>query len=328
MAEAVLEVVGLTARDSAGRALVADVDLRVEAGERVGLVGESGSGKTVALRCCMGLPPRGVSWEARLARLCGQDLPALPARARRLLLGSQVGYVPQNTAGYLHPLIRVGRQVEDGMLARGGVTRAQARHRARDLLASVGIEEPDRVMASYPDQLSGGQAQRVKIAGALACGPRLLLADEPTAALDAPTQAQVARVLDEACRERGVALLMVSHVLGLVRSHCDRVMVAHAGRVVEEGPAAGVFDDPGHPYTRALLAAQPRLGQSGGPRLAQLRGSMPAEGRDLPGCGFADRCPLALPRCRAQVGVARVGAHAVACNLPWGRGRQEGGDAR
>lgn len=320
MGEVVLDIVGLTARDASGRALVAEMDLHVSAGERVGLVGESGSGKTMALRCCMGLAPRGVSWKASRAMLCGYDLQTLSVRQRAHLLGTQVGYVPQNTAGYLHPLIRVGKQVADGMLVHGNVTRAQANQRTRELLASVGIQDPDRIMASYPDQLSGGQAQRVKIAGALACDPALILADEPTAALDAPTQAQVAAVLDKACQERGVALLMVSHVLGLVRTHCDRVMVTHAGKVVEQGPVAGVFDDPGHPYTRALLAAQPRVGQMGQARLSQIEGTMPAEGRDRAGCGFVQRCPLAQPQCRISVETARVGAHEVACNQAWHRG--------
>lgn len=325
MGEEVLTVRGLTARDASGRALVSGIDLTVGAGERVGVVGESGSGKTVLLRCCMGLPPRGVTWDADEATLCGADLRLTRGRALGRLLGSQVGYVPQNTSGYLHPLITVGRQVADAMVARG-VPRARARERVRTLLESVGVGDAPRVMASYPDQLSGGQAQRVKVAGALACGPRLVLADEPTAALDAPTQVQVARVLDEECGRRGVAVLLVSHVLGLVREHCDRALVFHAGRVVEQGPASGVFDDPGHPYTRALVAAQPRVGGTGG-RLAQVRGVMPSAGRDLPGCGFFGRCPLALPRCAEHVEVARVGSHLVACNRAWDRTAGHGGSA-
>ncbi len=328
-----LRLRGLSARDSSGRCLVDGVDLDVSPGEIVGLVGESGSGKTITLRCCMGLAPRGVSWAAEEDAVAGESLLGASRRKRARLLGTRVGFVPQNTMEYLHPLIRVRDQVVDGLLAhRRDVTRAQAVARARALLDELGIEESDRVLASYPAQLSGGMRQRVKLAAALICDPAIVVADEPTAALDVVTQGRVVDMLVRACRERGVAVLMVSHAIGLVRGSCDRVAVMHAGRVVERGAARRVCDDPGHPYTRALVAAQPRVGAARDRRLAEIPGTMPAEGRDAAGCTYAGRCPLAGRDCVAGPISARTRDrdHEVRCLHAWaapGGGRASGDPA-
>lgn len=324
MSAPVLDARGLWVRDGAGRALVCGIDLRVDAGELVGLVGESGSGKTLTARACLGVAPRGVRVGAGLVRLAGEDVLALAgdAAGRARLLGTQVGYVPQNTVAYLQPAMRVRSQIADGYRRwHPGATRAQARERAEKTLASLGIDDPARVMARYPGQLSGGQRQRVNVAMALMGSPALVVADEPTAALDSLTRVQVADLLTAAVRERGAALLLVSHDLGMVRRRCDRVLVMYAGRVVEEGPVAQVLGDPGHPYTRALLAAVPRVGADRAARLADVPGTMPETGRDAPSCAFAPRCPHACDACActlpAMVAAAGEPGHRAACLRAW-----------
>ena len=325
----VLDVRGLWVRDGAGRALVCGVDVRVRAGELVGLVGESGSGKTLTARSCIGLGPTGLAIRADEALLVGAEVLSASAHQLRQLHGTQVGYIPQNTVAYLQPSLRVRTHMIDGYLTwHGRATRAQATARATELLASVGIEDPRRVLASYPGELSGGQRQRVTIATALMGSPAILVADEPTAALDSVTQAQVVELLARVTRESGAALLMVSHDLGLVRRRCDRVQVMYAGRCVERGLTAQVLGAPGHPYTRALLAAVPHVGMARDKRLADVPGTMPDSGRDANVCTFAPRCPWATERCRREVPPWRCpgeGAdHEVACWHAWGADRGEG----
>ena len=340
----VLDVRNLWLRDGGGRALVCGIDVSVGPGEAVGLVGESGSGKTLAARAALGLLPAGVSLAADRVRLAGVGVYAAAPVERRRLLGTRVGYVPQNTLAYLQPSLRVRAQIVDGYRTwHRGVSRGEARERACGLLASVGIDDPARVMASYPGDLSGGQRQRVNIAMALMGDPAIVVADEPTAALDSVTAAQVIALLARATAERGAALLVISHDLGLVRSRCDRVCVLYAGRVVEEGPCAAVLEDPGHPYTRGLLASVPQVGADRATRLADVAGSVPGEGRDACACTFAPRCPQAVAACRSCVPPlagrlslphggdegAEPPAHRAACLRAWEPAAcgAEGGDA-
>lgn len=318
---AVLAAEGLCVADARGRALVCDVDLAVEPGQTVALVGESGSGKTLTARAALGLVPATCAVTAGRVVLDGVDVLAAAPREHRRLLGTRVGYVPQNTVAYLQPSLRVGTQMTDGLLTwNRAMGRDAARHRACELLVGVGLREPDRVMASYPGELSGGMRQRVNIAMALMGDPCLLVADEPTAALDSVTRRQVMDLLDGVARERGLALLMVSHDLGLVRRHCSHVYVMYAGRVVERGPVAAVAEKPGHPYTAALLAAAPQVGADPARRLADIPGAMPADGRDAARCTFAPRCPRACAACTAGLpAFAQVDAgepdHEAACVL-------------
>ena len=294
---AVLEVRGLCVRDGAGRALVSGVDLAVAPGEVLGVVGESGSGKTITVRACLGLLPAGLTSSCERLVVAGADALAMGEREHARLLGEGVGFVPQNTAEYLHPLMRIRDQVTDGYRAWHHATRRAALGRVRELLESVGITEPDRVLAAYPGQLSGGMRQRVNIAMALMGDPSLVVADEPTASIDCILARQVVESLARVARERGVAVVLVSHGLGMVRSCCDRVAVMYAGHVVESGPCAQVFRLDGHPYTRALAQALPRRAGgasegSGAPaRLASIPGTMPEDGRDTNACLFAPRCP-------------------------------------
>lgn len=269
---AVLLAEGLVLRNAEGRMLVQGVDLRVAPGECVGVVGESGAGKTLTARAALGLAPEGVRVEARRVELAGVDVLGADPRRHRELLGRHVGYVPQNTSSFLHPALKVRSQIADGYRTWQRVSAPCALQRARDLLCQVGIADPDRVLASFPGQLSGGMRQRVNIAMALMGDPDIVVADEPTAALDAITRVAVADLLIRATRERGASLLLVSHDLSLVRRRCDRVMVMRRGRCVEEGPTGQVLGAPAHPYTAALLAAVPKVGRPRGERLAEYRG--------------------------------------------------------
>lgn len=312
---AALDLRDLVLHDVRDRVLVDGATVRVAPGQAVGLVGESGSGKTLTVRTALGLVPSGVSADASCVRLAGEDVYGLTARERRRLLGTQVGYVPQNSMAYLHPAMRVHRQLTDGYRTwHRGEGAACVRERATGLLAAVGIDDPARVLKSYPAELSGGQRQRVNIAMALMGDPAIVVADEATAALDSDTASQVADVLSRTVAERGAALLMVSHDLDLVRERCDRVYVMYAGRVVEEGPCAAVLHDPGHPYTRGLLDAVPRVGSPRDGRLSGIPGTMPEKGRGARACLFAPRCPLACEECRTVRPVlAGADGHLVAC---------------
>lgn len=313
----------LWVRDQTGRALVCGVDLTVGCGETVGLVGESGSGKTLTARAAIGLAPKGLTIDA--ARACVADEPVYGSswEAQRRVLGTKVGFIPQNTVAFLQPSLRVGVQMTDGYRTwHPRVSRREADERAVELLRSVGLKDAARVMGGYPGELSGGMRQRVNIAMALMGDPLVLVADEPTAALDSVTQAQVVELLGSIARERAVALLMISHDLALVRQRCDRVYVMYAGRCVECGPAAEVAARPGHPYTWDLMAAEPRVGMDRSRRLRDIPGTMPEDGRDADACTFMPRCPLATSACSDGVppweadGASR-GGHRCACRHPW-----------
>lgn len=324
MSSNILQVRDLWVRDAHGRVLVCGVNVEVAPGERVGLVGESGSGKTLTARSCMGLAPAGLVVSAAEAVVADTPIFSASPQTLRRMHGTRLGYIPQNTMAYLQPSLRVRTQMIDGYRTwHPGISRQEARDRAAELLALVGIEDPHRVLASYPGELSGGQRQRVNIATALMGSPSFLVADEPTAALDSVTQAQVVDLLSRVTQERGVALLMVSHDLGLVRRRCDRVLVMYAGRCVERGATARVLGEPGHPYTRALLASVPYVGMPRDERLADVAGVMPDDGRDANACTFAPRCRWATERCRCEqppMSLAPDGAqHEVACWHAWGR---------
>ena len=246
-------------RGARARPLLRGVSLRLAAGEVAGLVGESGAGKSMLGRAVMGLlPPRARVTSGRVL-FEGADLLATPPRALRALLGSAIALIPQDPQTSLNPLRRVGRQLETLLRLKVGLSRDAARARALSALEEVAIREPARVAALYPHQLSGGMRQRVLIAAAFACMPRLVIADEPTTALDVTVQRQILRLLHELQRRHSTAVLFVTHDLGVVAKLCQTVSVLHAGRVLETGSATQVLGAPEHAYTQALLAATPRL---------------------------------------------------------------------
>ncbi len=266
------------------------LDLRLEAGETLGIVGESGSGKSVAAMSILGLVPTPPGKTvAGGVRLDGRDLLDLPLHDLQDVRGARVAYIFQDPLTSLNPLMRVGDQVAETLRRHRGLDGAKARAEAETLLDRVGLPDPAAKAGAYPHELSGGQRQRVVIAMALANDPEIVVADEPTTALDVTTQARILDLLRRLQRETGTALVLITHDLGVVREVCGRVLVMYAGRVVEAGPVAAVFDDPRHPYTEALLACIPRLGQPER-ALDAIPGLPPPVNRPPPGCAFAPRC--------------------------------------
>ncbi|MER7457885.1 ABC transporter ATP-binding protein [Micromonospora sp. NPDC126480] len=269
---------------------VAGVDWSVRAGETLALVGESGSGKSMSVLAATGLAPR----SARVTgcvRLLGTDLLALPDERRRSLRGRHVGFVFQDPMTSLNPVLTVGRQIGEAGEEHLGLSRRAARARAVELLELVGIPSATERVDAYPHELSGGMRQRVVIAMALICEPDLLIADEPTTALDVTTQAQIVELVADLRRRLGMAVVWITHDLGVVAGTADTVAVMYGGRIVEQGPVDAVFANPSHPYTAALLAARPTP-DAGGADLTTIPGAPPSP-LELPaGCAFWPRCPV------------------------------------
>ncbi len=275
-----------------------DVSFEVENGEILALVGESGSGKTLTALSILDLLPAGGRRLAGEIWLDGAgDLSRLSPRQRRKVRGKRVAMVFQDPASALNPVLSIGFQIIESLRLHRGLGRRQARDEARRLLELVAMPDPDRRLRSYPHELSGGQQQRAMIAVALASEPDLLLADEPTTALDVTIQAQVLDLLADLRKRLGLTVLLITHDLGVVAEICDRVAVMYAGEIVEKATVNELFADPAHPYTRGLFAAMPRLG---GGAVAGMVGRIPEPG-DLPGgCTFHPRCPRVFDRCRKQ----------------------------
>jgi peptide/nickel transport system ATP-binding protein len=273
------------------------VSFTLDRGRTLGLIGESGCGKSLTALALMGLLPDGAKVQGSI-RFDGQELTTLDETALCGLRGNRVGMVFQEPMSALNPLHPVGRQVAESLRLHRGLSAAAARAEALRLLERVQLPQAAARLDAYPHQLSGGQRQRVVIAIALACGPALLVADEPTTALDVTVQREVLKLILELVREDHMALLLVSHDLALMADTVDELLVMYAGRVVERGPTAAVFAHRAHPYTRGLHAARPRLGMARGTRLATIPGRVPELTRMPPGCAFAERCALAIDACR------------------------------
>ncbi|GAA4988097.1 ABC transporter ATP-binding protein [Kitasatospora paranensis] len=294
-----LTVDGLHVTVGRGRTeAVRDVSFTVRPGEAVGLVGESGSGKSLTCRAVLGLLAPGVAVSAGRIELGGTELTGLGDRGWRQVRGSRLGAVFQDPGSYLNPSLTVGRQLAEPLRLRDGLPRAEARRRAVELLASVGLRDPETVYERHPHELSGGMLQRVLIAIAVSGDPELLVADEATTALDTVVQAEVLDLLDRLRRERGLALLLVTHDLAVVAEVSDRLLVLYAGEIVEDGPTAEVVAAPAHPYTEALLRVA-SLGDRSRRELAVIPGRPPEPGTAGAGCRFADRCTYATDACTA-----------------------------
>ena len=299
------------------------VSLRIERGETLGLIGESGCGKSLTALAIMGLLPEGAQVSGSM-RVDGQELVGLPEAQMCALRGARMAMIFQEPMTALNPLHPIARQIAEPLRLHLGMGAAQARERALELLERVQLPRARERLDAYPHQLSGGQRQRVMIAIALACGPKLLIADEPTTALDVTLQKEVLRLIAQLVQEDGMGLLLISHDLGLMREQVQRVLVMYGGAVVESAATPALFARRAHPYTRGLFAARPSLAMERGSRLPTIAGSVPALA-DLPsGCAFAERCGLAVEACRAEMPVlqeiagaslmdAVCAAHAVRC---------------
>jgi dipeptide transport system ATP-binding protein len=275
---------------------VEGLDLTLSAGEVLGLVGESGSGKSLSVLAAMGLTPPTARVTADRLRFAGQDLLTLSDAARRRLSGKEMAMVFQEPTSSLNPCFTVGFQIAEAIQAHEGGTRDQRRRRVVDLLRQVGLDDPERRYDCYPHQLSGGMNQRVMIAMAISCRPKLLIADEPTASLDTTIQAQILSLLAELQARHGMALLLISHDIELVAATADRIQVMYAGQAMEEGEAAALVEAPRHPYSQALLAALPERAV-GGRRLAAIPGAVPSLDARPSACLFQPRCRLAIAEC-------------------------------
>ncbi|ONI81540.1 dipeptide/oligopeptide/nickel ABC transporter ATP-binding protein [Actinosynnema sp. ALI-1.44] len=278
-------------------AAVDGVSFDVAPGQTVGLVGESGCGKSVTAMSIMGLLPKRGNQVTGSARFDGTELLSLSDRQMRDRRGRDLGMVFQDPLSSLNPVVPIGLQVTEVLERHQGTPRKQAAMEAAELLDKVGIPDPRRRLSEYPHQLSGGMRQRALIAIALACRPRLLIADEPTTALDVTIQAQILALLAELVRDTGTALIMITHDLGVVAGLCDEVNVLYAGRVVERAKRHDLFAAPRHPYTHGLLSSIPRLDSPRGERLVPIKGSVADNIPWQNGCAFAPRCPNAIDTC-------------------------------
>lgn len=289
---------------------------RLEEGQTLGVVGESGCGKSVAalsvLRLIPSPPGRFASGEIRYR---GTDLLQLPEREMRKIRGNRISMIFQDPMTSLNPVLSVGRQIAEAIQLHQGVGRGEGMKRAIEMIETVQIAEPERRAREYPHQLSGGMRQRVMIALALACKPEILIADEPTTALDVTIQAQILDLLRLLQKRVRMGIVMITHDLGVIAEVCDRVLVMYAGRKVEEAPVEALFDRPLHPYTRALMVSMPSM-NAASKRLAEIPGMVPAAHEIGTGCPFAQRCAFATARCRAEVPPLRQWLqedHWVAC---------------
>ncbi len=294
---------------------IIDVSFHIDAGETVSLVGESGSGKSLTALSIMRLVQRPGRTAAGRIVFKGQDLRTLGEREMQKIRGAGIALIFQEPMTALNPVFTIGSQIEETLRVHGRATRQTARRRAIELLDSVSIPEPQKRIKDYPHQLSGGLRQRALIAISLACEPSLVIADEPTTALDVTIQAQILDLLRSLQKKMGLALLLITHDLGVVAEMADRVAVMYAGRIVEEARVGPLFADPKHPYTRGLLTSIP--GGERGSRLPAIQGTVPPLGELPPGCSFTPRCPERFEPCpRAHPGITDFGnGHIVKCYL-------------
>jgi peptide/nickel transport system ATP-binding protein len=293
------------------------VSFDIRPGEILGIVGESGAGKSLTGTAVIGLvePPGRVSGGS--ISLEGERIDTLPAKRMREIRGKRIGAVFQDPLTSLNPLLRIGDQIVETIMTHEPVSRREARARALELLREVGIPAAENRLDDHPHQFSGGMRQRVVIALALAARPRLIIADEPTTALDVSIQAQITTLLRRLCVEQGVAVMLVTHDMGVIAETADRVAVMYAGRLVEIGPVEEVLRRPLHPYTAGLMASIPSM-RHRAETLSQIDGAMPRLGAIPQGCAFNPRCPRATERCRRDKPMLEAGPHAAACWHPLG----------
>ena len=306
-----------TTLGTGGPEILSAVDISLNSGEVLGVVGESGSGKSMLALSIMGLLPRPIAVSGGEILLQGRNLLQLQAQELRALRGKDMAMIFQEPMTSLNPVMRVGQQIGEVLRWHRSMQGEAARQEGIALLKRVEMPDPLRQIDAYPHELSGGMRQRVMIAIALAGRPKLLIADEPTTALDVTIQAQILELIRNIQRDDGMSVLLITHDLGVIAEMCDRVAVMYAGRVVEQGAVLDIFDRPAHPYTRGLLASRPKI-SAGSNWLSTIEGTVPAIGQMGTSCSFAPRCALAGPDCAQRPPLREVGvAHHAACVRPF-----------
>ena len=296
---------------------VRNVSFHLDQGESLGVVGESGSGKSVTMLSVMGLLPEYAEIKADAIRFDGKDMLNIAPSEFRKIRGGDIGMIFQDPMTSLNPLYTVENQLTEPLRIHRGMSKAEARLAALNLLKRVEIPDPEQRLKQYPHEFSGGMRQRVMIAMAVACQPKLVIADEPTTALDVTIQAQVLDLLDQLKTATSTSTIMITHDLGVIASMCKRILVMYGGLVVEQGTAREIFYQPKHPYTWGLLHSIPRINQQKGEKLIPINGTPPDMLRPPKGCPFAPRCPYAMPVCQKYLAPETVlsGTHAVCCHL-------------
>ena len=304
-------------------AAVRGVDLEILAGESLGVVGESGSGKTVLSRASMGLLTMSTAHRSGTVVFDGQDLSTASQEAVRDTWGTGMAMIFQDPMTALNPVRRIGSQLAEGLRVRLGMSKKEAKKRSIELLQLVRIPDPEKALRKFPNQLSGGMRQRVMIAIALACNPKLLFADEPTTALDVTVQAQILQLLSDLRKELHMSMVLVTHDLGVVAGHTDKIAVMYAGEVVEYAETKELFANVRMPYTEALLNSIPRLDQKSSGRMAVIEGRLPDPTQPEPGCAFASRCPYVQEKCQVEHPELQKGdnGHQFRCHFPLGVAR-------
>jgi len=297
--------------------LVKNTSLIINEGEIFGLVGESGSGKTITAKAIINLLPKGLSYSADEIITAGKNMLTASAKEKKEHIGKNIGYIPQNTVFYLHPMIKIKNQIGDGYIHHMNKTKKEALEKAEALLYKVGFKYPKIVLNYYPWQLSGGMRQRCNIAMALMNDPKLIIADEPTTALDSTVQRQVMELFRKINEEMKLSILLISHDLGLVKHYSHSLAVMYAGQIVESGYTNAVFSNPKHPYTQLLIKIIPSLKIKKNEPLTEIPGLISENGRDIEGCLFFNRCPKAMDICKEMVAehVDDKNEHYYRCNL-------------
>ena len=319
MGDKLLEIKKLKVSFNVGKkklTAVENVEFSLDQGKIIGIVGESGCGKSVTSMSRLGLLGPGGS--VKEGSICYEDRDLLTLSEKELdqIRGKEISMIFQDPMSSLNPVFTIGYQIMEGLRIHLGLKKREAWVRAVELLARVGMKEPEMVMKSYPHTLSGGMRQRAIIAMALACNPKLLIADEPTTALDVSVQAQIMELLKRLQKESRMAVLLITHDMGVVSHMADRVLVMYAGQIVEEAEAEELFRHPSHPYTRALLSAIPTTGDSEDRKLSSIPGMVPENYDTISGCRFADRCPYTRQECHQRIGLREISkGHTVRCIL-------------
>jgi oligopeptide/dipeptide ABC transporter ATP-binding protein len=314
---ALLDIRGLTVEFGPAKRplrVVDNVSFAMQAGEAVGVVGESGSGKSITALSILRLVPSPPARISGQVLFDGRDLMTLPRREMPRIRGKEISMIFQEPMSSLNPVMTIGEQIDEAILLHEDLPAAERRRRVLELLRLVGMPDPENRLRAYPDQFSGGMRQRVMAAIAMACNPRLLIADEPTTALDVTIQAQVLALMLDIRRRFNSAILLITHDLGVVAEVCERIVVMYAGHIMEDADVASLFSDARHPYTRGLLRSVPSLTDSRR-RLYQIQGSVPPAGTIRQGCPFRARCPERLERCNTEMPplVTHRPGHRAAC---------------